>query len=181
MATIQSDGLTSVTATSTYNNRGTIKTNGLVSGTFVSSATTLEKSGVFGSVVVDNNSADKAIGGGVFSYNNQRPVAKKLTPTLSTVSNDFLVSGALVPSNIRSIHKLETLRTRRQTSAIRQGYFNDFTGKYDEGYPVVAVDALATDEAANPSRENPGELVYIAGNSNTILVPVTDDYKPKTN
>lgn len=132
--------------------------------------------GVFGSSVVDGNDTDKALTAGTFSYNNQRPVAKRVTEELSGVSNTYLQSGASVPGNVRSIHKLEVVRTRRLTTAIRAGYWNIYSGQFTTP-PVVAVDTFATDEAANPTRSVPGELVYKTG----ALVPVQDNYKAKTN
>lgn len=190
MATIQADGVSSVTNTSTVNNGGTAKMNGSVSSGVVnpqSVATT--PVGVFASTVVDNNNADPALSTGNFAYNNQHPVAKKVTSELSgVIANNFLVSGAADPSNRRSIHKLEVVRTRRLTSAIRDGRFNVSTGKFDAGFPVVAVDpfydissnttsATSTDDAAAPTRAVPGELVYRTG----AKMPVMDDYKKKTN
>jgi hypothetical protein len=132
---------------------------------------------VFGSTVLDNDWANEALSAGTFAYNNQSPVAKRLTDSLSGVSNTVLLSGAAVPANVRSIHKLETLRTRRYTAAIRAGKYNEYTGEFDAGFPVVAVDTLATDNAANPTRSAPGQLTYKGG----ALLPVTNnDYKPKT-
>jgi hypothetical protein len=181
MATKQTDGLSDVTSASTDNNGGTIKANGAVSGTFQATATTLEKTGVFGSTVVDNDSADKALSSGTFAYDNERPVAKKTTTTLAGVAEDFLQSGAAAPSTRRSIHKIESVRTRKLTTAIRTNKWNEYSGEFDSGYPETSTDSFGTDDAANPTRNVPGELTYIAGNDNTILVPKNDDYKSRTN
>lgn len=187
MATKQANGSSDVTSTSTRNNSGTIKANGsVVSGVVASQNTVLQDVGVFGSTVVDNNSADKALSAGVFAYDNESPVAKKVTTSLAGVSNTVLRSGASDPSNIRSIHKLEVVRTRRQTSAIRAGKFNEFTGKFDAGFPVNEVDDFydiatntlsetSTDNAAAPTRQVPGELTYLVG-----VTPVNADYPEKT-
>lgn len=132
--------------------------------------------GVFGSTVLDNDWANEALSAGTFAYNNQTPVAKRITDTLAgSVSNTTLLSGAAVPSNVRSIHKLETLRTQRITTAIRANKYNRFTGAWDAGYPANAVDSLPTDNAANPTRSAPGQLTYKEG----ALIPVNDDYKAK--
>lgn len=132
---------------------------------------------VFASTVIDNSWADEAVSAGTFAYNNSKPVAKRSTSTLSGVSNTVLRSGADQPQLIRSIHKLETLRSNRVTSGIRANKFNRYTGAWDNGYPVVAVDSLATDTAATPTRAAPGQLTYKLGQP----VPVTDnDYKAKT-
>lgn len=176
MATLQTDGITSVTGTSTDNNGGTVKSNGLVSGTFQASQITQEPTGIFGSTVVDNNDADKALSTGVFSYNNQNPVAKRMTTALSSVPNTVLQSGASQPSLVRSIHKLEVLRTRQATTAIREGRFDIYSGRYDSGYPLVVVDSLATDNAANPTRTNPGLLNYKSSSPSIV----SDNYSKKT-
>jgi hypothetical protein len=176
MSTVQSDGVSSVTAVSTDNNGGTIKANGTVSGTFAASSLTQVDTGVFASTVVDNNDADKALSTGTFAFNNNSPVAKKLTGSLSGVNNDFLLSGASDPNNIQSIHKIESVRTRRLTSAIRQNKWNEYSGEFDSGFPVVAVDNFGADDAANPTRSVPGELVYRTGSPNVVQ----DNYKKKT-
>lgn len=187
MATKQIDGLSDVTATSTKNNSGTIKANGFVSsGVVTNQNTVLQDVDVFGSTVIDNNTADKAIDAGTFAYDNESPISKKLTTSLAGVNTDALATSAGDPSNIRSIHRVEVVRTRRQTSAIRSGNFNIYTGKYDPGFPVNAVDdfydistntlsATSTDDAAAPTREVPGELTYLVG-----VTPVNADYPEKT-
>lgn len=189
MATKQIDGVSSVTSTSTINNGGVVRMNGATTSDLVrSQSTPTERVGVFGSTVLDNDSADKALSSGEFAYNNESPVAKKVTSSLAGESNTFLLSGASDPSNVRSIHKLEVVRTRRLTTALRENRFNEVTGEFDSGYPVVAVDnfydistdslvAGSTDNAAAPTRNVPGELVYKTGAPN----PVTDNYKAKTN
>lgn len=188
MATVQTDGASAVTATSTDNNGGTIKANGTASGTFAASSVTQAKTGVFGSTVVDNNDADKALSAGTFAFNNNNPVGKKVTSSLSGVSNTVLLSGAGNPGGIRSIHKIESVKTRKLTTAIRENRYNEFTGEFDAGYPQLSDDTfyniaandtstLPVDQAANPTMEVPGELTYRTG----AAEPVSDDYKAKTN
>jgi hypothetical protein len=173
MATQQVDG-SAVTTTSTKNQGGAVVNGGTTS---ILDTVNLGYSdvGVFGTAVIDNNSADKALSAGTFSYNNQSPIAKRVTGELSGVANTVLQSGADQPGLIRSIHKLETLRTRRLTTAIRAGYWNIYTGAFSPA-PTVAVDSLSTDEAATPTRSVPGELVYKTG----APTPVQDNYKAKT-
>jgi hypothetical protein len=188
MSTVQTDGSSPVTTSSTDNNGGTIKANGTLSGTFQASATTQVKTGVFGSTVVDNADADKGLSAGTFAYSNQRPVAKKTTTTISGTANDFLQSGAADPNSRRSIHKLEVVRTRRLTTAIRTNKWNEYSGEFDNGYPVVNADdfwdvasssgvSTSTDNAAAPTQDVPGELTYMQGSVN----PKTDEYKSRTN
>jgi hypothetical protein len=165
-----------VTKESTKNNHGTAKNVGVSASVLSNQALGGSNVGVFGSTVVDNSSADKALSAGTFKYDNKSPIAKRVSTSLSGVSNSYLRSGAAVPGLVRSIHKLEVLRTRRLTTAIRAGNWNIYTGKFSSD-PVVAVDTLATDSAATPTRNVPGQLVYKTG----AIVPVQDDYKPKTN
>jgi hypothetical protein len=182
MATTQTDGTSPVTKQSTVNDGGVMKANGTTSSGVVSNvATPRSDLGVFGSTVIDNDSADKALAGGVFSYDNERPIAKKTTTSLSTVSNDYLRSTAGNPGGIRSIHKVEAVTTRKLTTAIRENKWNEYSGRFDTGFPEVVVDDFGNDKAANPTREVPGQLTYVAGNENTILVPKNDEYKPRTN
>lgn len=177
MATVQVDGVSAVTSTSTDNNGGTIKANGTVSGTFAATSVVQEKTGVFASTVIDNDNADKALDSGTFAFDNQRPVGKKVTSSLAGVSNTVLLSGAGNPGGIRSIHKVETVTTRKLTTALRENRYNEVTGEFDAGYPEVVTDTFDSDDAANPTMAVPGELTYKTGAAN----PVTDEYAAKTN
>ena len=176
MAIQQANGSPS-TKNSTNNNGGSIVNSGDKS-TVLSSNISLGyyNTGVFGSTVAQGSYADVALQDGVFAYSNQDPIAKRTTDELSTVSNDFLISGALKPGLLRSIHKLEVLRTRRLTTAIRDGEWNEYTGSFGIP-PVVAVDVLPEDKAANPTKDVPGSLVYKSSSPE----PVVDVYKQKTN
>jgi len=174
MATQQVNG-SAVTSTSTRNNGGAVIKAG-TSATLVDNvALGYSNVGVFGSSVADGTNTDKALSAGTFSFNNQSPIAKRVTTTLSGVSNTYLQSGAAKPGIIRSIHKLEVVRTRRLTTAIRAGYWNIYSGSFTAP-PTVAVDSFASDDAASPSRSAPGELTYMTGS----VVPVQDDYAEKT-
>jgi hypothetical protein len=146
-----------------------------------------ENLGVFGSTVLDNDVSDKALASGVFAYDNESPIAKKLTTTLSTVNNTVLRSGACQPALIRSIHRQEKVTSTRFATAFRAGYFSLYTGKYTTT-PTTATDpfwdigagatsSTSTDQAATPTREVPGELVYKLGKPEPVLV----DYEEKTN
>lgn len=190
MATIQTDGFTPVTPTSTDNNGGTVRANGGASGTFATVATNRQPSTVFGSTPIDNADADPAVDGGDFAYDNQQPISKKVTSVLAgTVSADFMRSGAGDPTNIQSIHKIESVTTRKLTTAIRENKWNEYSGKFDPGYPQVqndtfysirdngiGIEGSPVDDAANVNRTAPGELTYMQGNPN----PLNADYPEKT-
>jgi hypothetical protein len=158
-------------------NGGSVARGGSVASALLDNvAVSRYNAGVFGSTVLDNDSADKALSSGTFAYDNESPVAKRLTTELAGgVANTTLLSGAAVPANVRSIHKLETLRTQRITTAIRANKYNRYTGDWDAGFPANAVDSLSTDDAATPTRSVPGELTY----KTSAPLAVNDDYKPK--
>lgn len=152
--------------------------------------------GVFGSTVIDNldqDIADKALSAGTFAYNNQRPIAKKTTTTISGVSNDFLASGAAKPSLVQSIHKIQVLgmgyaegvRTRKLTSAIRAGKWNEYSGEFAAGYPQASTDIFSLDPtykdvAANPTRLVPGRLTYKTGAPYKSGTDTSNNYAEKT-
>jgi hypothetical protein len=176
MASIQQNG-SSTTSSSTKNNGGTGLNVGNTSTVLETRALGTSDVGVFASTPVDNAWADEAVSDGVFAYNNSRPVAPRLTTTLSGVTNNALLSGANVPGLLRSIHKIEALRTTKTSSGIRANKYNRFTGAWDAEYPQVSNDSLSEDTAANPTRSAPGQLTYKLGNP----VPVSNnDYKAKT-
>lgn len=189
MATVQTDGSSSVTVTSTRNNGGVMTANGTAASNVVrSQPTAAAQVGVYSNVVVDNGNADKALSAGTFAYDNAKPTAVKLTTTLAGTSNAFLRSGANDPSSIRSINRQETVRTQRITTAIRANKWNEYSGQWEAGFPVDASDTFwdislasgvttSTDEAATPTSSVPGELVYLQGG----IVPKMDNYKPRTN
>ena len=88
MATVQTNGSSAVTSTSTINNGGIITANGTASSNIVrSQQTAAAQAGVYSNVVVDGDNADKALSAGTFAYNNAVPTAPKITTTLSGTSN----------------------------------------------------------------------------------------------
>lgn len=190
MATVQVDGSSAVTRTSTVNNGGTAINVGSSSTILDNRALGANNQTVFGSTVVSNavvDYADPALSGGTFAYSNNRPTAVKLTTTLAgSVSNTFLRSGASDLGSRRSIHRQEKVRTTRTTTAIRAGYWNIYTGTWSTT-PTTAVDnfwdiandttsSTSTDQAATPTRSVPGELTYKLGQPS----PVSVDYAAKT-
>lgn len=182
MATMQVNG-SSVTGTyhtggsSTQNNKGVMKSNSTTAGAKLSSVkTNTPVTGIFGSTVVDGSVTDPALAGGVFANKNSRPIAKKTTTSLAGVSNTVLRSGALVPSQIRKVNKIESVTTRKEITGIQAGKYNLVTNTWEAGYPVVVTDSLGTDEAASPTASVPGTLVYSMG-KNTV----SQNYSSKTN
>jgi hypothetical protein len=165
------------------NSNGTMKANGLVDSSVIDKVTTITPVvDVFASVVVEDtvtvrDYAGKAVSDGVFSYDNSRPISSLLTSELAGIANTAIKSPSNNGDNIRSINKLEVLRTVKLTTAVRENKYNRVTNQYDIGFPEVQVDVLEQDNAANPTGPVPGQLTYMDGS----LVPVNDAYASKTN
>lgn len=188
MATIQQNG-SAVTTTSTVNNKGAVlrvKTSATnVKGVAVG-GTNL---GFIGSRVLVTTDVAKSVSAGLIAYNTRQPVGIKVSSTITGIANTALRSGADVPSQVRGIHKLESVLTRRELTAIRAGKFNFYLGRWDTGYPVVTndtgttgtagvlvgADGVYADHAATPTRSAPGNLTFKGVAKN----PVTVAYKPK--
>jgi hypothetical protein len=184
MATQQVNG-TATTDTSTKNKGGAV----IKAGTSllldnVSAARSNGNGNVFASTVISSGStvvdyATSALSAGTFAYNNQKPVAKRYSTLIAGTSNSFLQTGAARPELVRSIQKLETLRTRRLTTAIRAGYWNIYSGTFST-QPTNAVDSLGTDNAAAPTQAIPGQIVYMAGGKNPLYTGPNSTYKPRS-
>lgn len=165
----------SISAKVTKNQGGVAKHIGTTSTTLVTSGLGLDTVPT-GSVVVDGTDTDKVLNTGVFAYNNAAPVAKRVTASLATVSNPVLRSGASVPVLTKSVHKIESILTRRQATSIRAGNFNIYTGNFTVT-PSVALDnfhkavsgATYVDKVANVSVSNPGVAVYQTGSKNPTV------------
>ena len=189
MATVQTDGSTAVTASSTVNNGGVGKNVGTSTILTDRALGTPDRGGVFASTPVDGATidyADKALSAGTFKSENQRGVIQRVTNELAGgVSNDFLTHSADDVSNARSIARQEVVTTTRTTTAIRAGNWNEYSGTWSTD-PTTATDAFwdiandttsatSTDEAATPTRNVPGELTYKLGQQG----PVSVDYSAK--
>lgn len=188
MATVQVDGSTSVTGTywsgsSTRNNGGSaIQTGSAASGKVkkVDVGSYYTRLGVFGSTPVDGTNTNEANSSGTFAYNNTRPIARRYTTTLSGVSNTVLLSGAANPGLRPRVNKTESTTNRLDTTLIRSGGFNIYTGKFVNNQtgatvkPTVQTDSFGNDVAARPSYTSPGRLTYIVGKT-----PVSTGYKAK--
>lgn len=164
------------------NAHGTMKANGTPTSNVVESVKTVSpKVDAFGSQVVEDSVtvkdyAGKAVSGGTFAHNHVKPISSLITTELAGVSNNSILTPGNDGDSIRSINKLETLRTRKLTSAIRANKYNRYTNEFDAGFPAVQVDSLASDNAATPTASVPGELTYMSGSK----TPYNDNYKAKT-
>jgi hypothetical protein len=162
----------SISANSTKNNSGSatnVGTSAVLNNLSLGSAIAY-----FGSVVIDGTDTDTATGGGTIAYNNSQPVGQRLTA--------LLLSGAAVPSQIKSVNGIETVDTRKIATAIRAGYWNIYTGQFTTD-PVVSYDSMHKsvtgttdiDTAVHVSRSNTSKLTYLAGSKN----PVNKSYDSK--
>ena len=83
-----------------------------------------------GSIVLDTDYADPALNGTTIAFRNQRPIAMRLTSSLAGQANAFMLSGADVPGQNRSIAKREAFKVSKTATATRNGYWDAYTGKY---------------------------------------------------
>lgn len=164
---------------SAMNSGSDLDINGVIGSRPQSTRTHL---GAFGSTVVDGESVDKALLLGEFAQLGD-VIGQKVTKLLAGMPNNVLVSCAADPVRRRSIARLEAVRTTLWSTGFRANKFSLFTGKFESGYPQVSVDdamvvvgGVYQDQAANPTRAVPGELVYRTG----AKVPVMANYAAKT-
>lgn len=168
--------------TDVNNAGGKIRANGTVSSGVVGSVTTPRPVvTTFASTVIEDSVtvkdyAGKAVSGGTFAHDHVKPISSLVTSELAGVSNTAILTPGNDGDTIRSINKLETLRSRRFTTAIRANKYNRVTNTFDAGFPAVAVDSLASDSAAAPTAAIPGKLRYMSGS----LTPTADNYAAKT-
>jgi hypothetical protein len=107
-------------------------------------------------------------------------VIRRVTTSLAGVANTVLLTGASNFGNRRSIHQVESVRTRRVATAIRAGYYSIYDGTWSTA-PTLANDistweTIGTDEAANPTASVPGEIIYKTGKP----VPVQGNYPARS-
>ena len=110
------------------------------------------------------------------------------TEYVAGVADTTLRSGGSEYGIRRSINARSTVRGPLTATAIRNNQWSEFSGAWTTD-PTASTDGFGdvsgntsggTDQAVTPTGLIPGELVYMAGNSNTILVPKQDDYKVRT-
>lgn len=77
-----------------------------------------------GSVVVNNDHVNPADSGGVFAYNNSRPINKLSTTSLAGL--DKRISG-----NYPIINNTKVIRSSLISTAIREGLFNIYSGQFE--------------------------------------------------
>lgn len=133
MATIQQGGSSVTgnywTGTSTNNNHGTANRVGSTS-TVLENREPNRTQVTIGSVVVDGADTDEALSASTIAYNNQSPIAIRLTSTISGQSNTILRSGANPPGQVRMIHKRESYKVAKRATGYRNGYWDPYVGSF---------------------------------------------------
>jgi hypothetical protein len=114
------------------NGTGAATRLGSASSTMDSVDVTRKNGAAVGSVVLDDSYSDKAVSGGAFAYNNQRPVGMRTSSTIAGIANTTLLSGADTPGLVRSIAKREAYRVVKTATAFRNGLWNPFVGAFVE-------------------------------------------------
>jgi len=115
----------------------------------------------FGSAVVDGVGVDAINASVAVPFSNSRSLVKRTTISLANKPSSMLITAGTYDPELRnSIHPITTYRTRLQSEAYRNNQYNIYTGKYNTGYPDNTLDSFGDDNAANPTRSNPGKLFY---------------------
>jgi len=126
-------------------------------------------------------------------FNGGTQVIVRDTDTIAGLSNTVLLAGASDSANVyNSEHQAALIQVKLYKTAIRQGQWNPVSGVFDTeplgvgqtgAWNVSAgVDnattliASGTDNAANPTQDVPGELVYHYGSG---AQPTQDEYEAK--
>ena len=128
------------------------------------------------------------------AFNQGDQVIVKVTTDIASVGNSGLLYGASDSASSPAINQAAEIEVRLYKTAIRNGEWNPVTAQFDTEPLTVAqsggwnlgvgVDnsttlvASGTDNAANPTQDVPGELVYNYASGSD---PTQDEYEAKTN
>lgn len=134
------------------------------------------------------------ITGVVGTFNGGDRVIMRVTSDIAGVGNSGLFHGSSNSANVsNSINQVAVVESRLYKTAVRNGQWNAVSGVFSPAISVVnsgawdieagvdvssTVKASGSDDAANPTQDVPGELVYNYGSGNN---PTQDEYKPRTN
>jgi len=124
-------------------------------------------------------------------FNGGTQVIVRVTDTIAALSNTVLLGGDSNSAEDPSIHQIDVIETKLYKTAVRNGQWNPVEGAFSPAVSVVesggwnisaGVDnsatliASGTDDAANPTQDVPGELVYHYGSG---AQPTQDEYEAK--
>ena len=126
-------------------------------------------------------------------FNGGTQVIVRVTDTIAALSNTTLLGGDSNSAENPPIHQIDVIETKLYKTAVRNGQWNPVNGAFSPAVSVVesggwnisaGVDnsndliGSGTDDAANPTQEVPGELVYNYGSGSD---PTQDEYEARTN
>ena len=176
-------------ATGTDIDAGSIRFGGTIAESRFQSVAIGEGNPVI-TIVSGVDGVDGAVPG---AFNAGDQVIVRVTTDIAGTSNNVLRAGASNSANdSRSINQAETIEVKLYKTAIRNGEWNPVTAAFDTEPLTVAqsggwnlgagvdnsttLSASGTDNAANPTQDVPGELVYNYGSGSD---PTQDEYKVK--
>lgn len=85
-----------------------------------------------GSVVVDGDDTDEALAASTIAYNNNSPIAMRLSETISGQSNTVLLGADNAPGQLRSINKRESFKVGKLSRAYKAGWWDPYnSGKFE--------------------------------------------------
>lgn len=175
--------------TAVDNDHGNIRAGGVIAeSTKFSSSALGEGNPIVRLVSGVNNVVANSTPGSVWNQFSQLGDIVKVTTSIGGVTNNALLTGGSDSAQGDAIHQAGTMRIRLYKTAIRAGDWNDYSGwssnptvPYSGGWDIAAsvddattLKASKTDDAANPTSTEPGELQYDLGQ-----VPVQTGYHPR--
>lgn len=166
MATVQIDGTTAVTSTSTKNNSGIIKKGGNVANTAIWSTTDLGLQGSLSShfnyvasgANVGNTGIIAAAG---FNINIAEGMVRRVTSTITDIANTVLVGGDSYKAAITG-SPVEGDATINYASGIRNGDWGIYSGVFSPAL-IVTADSFGADEAARVNRTKAATYRFLVG------------------
>jgi hypothetical protein len=183
MATVQADGVTATSGSTTRNDRGVVRHGGTIGHSRLVAKTLGDtREAQTGSRVPGPNTAGIDIGNPSGNFAKMlvgKYIIRKVTDEIAGISNKVLFSGGSDGGAIgrKSIHNFKlAFGTRRLSTAIRANKWNEATGTWDSGFPTTDTDTFGSDHVATVSRSAPGEFTY----RNGAKLPILDDYEAKT-
>lgn len=139
-----------------------------------------------------NNQVATALANAIWNNQPGQDI-QRATSKIAGLDNTVLEGGASdSANNTDSIKQLRVLRSYLYKTAVRAGYWNEFSGDWSTPVTVETIGAWnisssadnasdlkvsGTDVAANPSSAIPGRLVYLIGNP----IPEQDSYPARYN
>lgn len=108
----------------------------------------------------DNDTSDKAYTGTIFAKNTNSLLSMRSSALVAT--DTVLLNASIYPEYTRSIKYIEDRTTTKTSTAIRDGQYNLYTGKFNPGFPASSSDAFGNDEAARVTFNAPGTLVFMS-------------------